>query len=293
MRDDLRTQIITRKQVKKYSAGMVFQNWLLSILILLMIITTLPIYRDTVFHVIGIIGGTLIKTPSSFVRWHINIGLVLLLVASVRIIIQTVKKQNNIVTKRPLKDFKGYVHSFFYLIGFARRMEQGGGDRYYGWQKMVYLALVYSVGLLGISGLVLLSMESEGVLRDVFLLTHVLSAGLFFIVLMFHIGINVRRHDLTELKCFFVTGRLPLWHVKKHHKIWYAELKEEMNRKDRKGKLKRIPQSSDPLADAIIKLVALDNFILKVDIAKKIAEKFRQNHNPMEIKRIIHISKEL
>jgi hypothetical protein len=214
-----------------------------------------------------------------------------LVFAVVKIIIHFDDEDNGLISKRPMRDFKAYIHSFFYLIGFARREEAGGGRKFYGSQKMVYLGLIYGIGLMGISGITMYLFSLPETVLGIFKLTHFLTAGFLFLVLGFHVLMTIKRHDLTELKCSYLTGKLPLWHIKKHHKIWYREIIVHERKYARYRSLKIPTKSKDQLAKAIQKLTDIETPGLPSKKAEKIAMDLRTNIKQEEIDYIIDTSK--
>jgi cytochrome b subunit of formate dehydrogenase len=239
----------------------------------------------------GIIGGLLFTTPSNFMYLHTIFGLLLILAALMQIILHSSTGKQGILMKRPFRDFKGFVHSLFYLIGFSKIEEHGGGEKYYGRQRMVFLALAYGIGLMAISGFALYAFSSQSVFRDIMILTHVLAAGLIYLVLLYHLAINIRKHDYTELQSSFVTGKLPLWHIKKHHKIWYHEiLKHEKAIVEQQVKY-RLQTQPDPVVEAIIDMAASDNIRIPDSVAEEMANRIKKNNDSSDVDSLIRYSK--
>ncbi len=270
---------------------MVAENWLFTIIILGVLITGLPLLRDVLYDFMGIYGGIILPTPSEFSFLHIVLGFILIIFGLLHIAIHSKDTKSELLIKKPINDFKIFFHSLFYLIGFAKREEMSGGERYNGRQRIVYLALVYTIGLLVISGVSMFIISGKGFFYSIYFFTHILSAILIILVLLFHLAINIRHHDSLALKCNFVNGKLPIWYIKKNHKIWYLKiLKHE--EKLAKQTIKPIKQkTTDPVAKAFIKLYSIDGIDLPADIAEKLAEKLRKNNNPKDIARFIEISK--
>ncbi|MCK5560824.1 MAG: hypothetical protein KAJ51_09540, partial [Thermoplasmata archaeon] len=179
----------------------------------------------------------------------------------------------------------------FYLIGFAKREAQTGGERYNGRQRVVYLALVYTMGLSAISGVSMYIIATEGFFLTMFKLTHILANTLIILVFLFHLAINIRHHDSVALKCSFATGKLPVWYIRKNHKIWFIEIQKHEKRlvKHKEKPMKIF--TKDPVAKAMIKMYSMDGINLSADVAEKLAEKFKKSNKPKDVARFIEISR--
>lgn len=241
----------------------------------------------------GIIGGLLFETPSMFLDWHQAFGLLLIIGALAHIAAHSLDKNKDILTKDPLRDFKTFLHSTFYLIGFAKREDLSGGGRYYARQRIVYISLVYTIGLAAISGFPLYIGTIEGSFSSMLKVTHILAGISIILILLFHLAINIRRHDLHELKCSFATGKLPLWHLKKHHKIWYFKI---LGRELRRVKRYEKPvhyKSKDPIARAIIEFYALNGINPTKEAIKAMIKNFKSDNDPEVVERFVELSKML
>lgn len=283
--------MIENGEVRKHRPIVVAENLSLTVILLGLLLFSLPLLRDVIYDKWGIYGGLLFKTPSNFSDLHIIFGFLLVIIGLIHVAVHFNDKKSGLLMKRPIKDFKGFLHSLFYLIGFAKREEQGGGDRYTGRQRVVYLGLVYTIGLSAISGVSLYIIPAENELTGIFSLTHVLSAILIILVLLFHLAINIRRHDSVALKCSFATGKLPLWHIKKHHKIWYLRIQKHEEKLVKKMTTRSKRKTSDAVAKAMIKMYAMDGIDLPAEAAEKLTKEFKQENKPKDIARFIEISK--
>ena len=139
----------------------------------------------------------------------------------------------------------------------------------------------------------LLTITLTYLFTEVFGIFYLLS---YFVVLcmvtLYHFLMNLRHHDGTTLKCSFFTGTLPLWYVKKHHKIWYLSLVKQEKRSVRdKLKLTGPVKTSDPVANAFIKMYALEGIVLPASDAEQFAAQFKKNSKPREIQKFVEISK--
>jgi hypothetical protein len=289
--DEPNQSLINNGRVRKHSKLVVFEIWLFTIIIFLLLIIALPLLRDFIYDFMGIYGDQLFETPELFFDLHIIIGFILTLVGILHIAIHAGAKKKEMLMKRPIKDIKAFFHSFFYLFGLSRTEEAGGGEKYSSRQRVVYLALIYNIGLLSISGITLYIISPTSEFAGMFKLTHIISAIFLVLILIFHFLINLRHHDGTALKCSYVTGTLPLGYIKKNHKIWFKTiLNHERNLTRRVIKQYQLLKTSDPVADAFIKMYALNGIALSVNDAEKLANKFKSSSNTKEIKKFIEIS---
>jgi hypothetical protein len=158
----------------------------------------------------------------------------------------------------------------------------------------VYPALGYNFGLSAISGIALLIISPGSEFVAMFKLTHVIAAIFIILILIFHFLINVRHHDAIALRCNFITGTLPLGYVKKHHKIWYkAVYKHERILARSEFKQRRWLKSSDPIADAFMKMYAIEGLAISVEDAERYAKRFKETSSQKDIKKFMEISKNI
>jgi cytochrome b561 len=265
----------------------VLENWLFLLIFIGLLITTLPMFRDVIYHVLGIHGGLLFPTPENYFNNHLFFGFLLIGVSLIQVFIHASNKDKKILMHQPVRDFKAYAHSVFYLFFMSSREQAGGGEKYYGRQRMVYLAMIYGIGLISVSGLYLYFMGTFGSIGSVLNLTHVLIAGFIYIVLAYHVALIVRNHDWVAFKCSFFTGKLPLWYIKKKHKIWYREILESEKKFIRLNDLKNKPHSPKPLTQAIIQFAENENVLLPAELAEVIAGKFQEAYDEEDLKRLI------
>jgi hypothetical protein len=285
--------LIKKGFIRKHKPIVIIENWLFTICLYFIIFTSILFLRDVIFEVFGIHGGIWVETPSNFVDIHQLFGFFLILVAILHIAAHSTGTNKDILSKDPIKDFKMFLHSIFYLIGFSKFEEPGGGDKYYSRQKIVYLSLAYTIGLSAMSGVILFLISSSSEIRGMFILTHIAAGVSIILILVFHLAINIRRHDLTALYCSFISGKLPLWHIKKHHKIWYYKILAHEKRRF-KGKAFRVKyKTSDPVARAIIKFYGIENINLEKTAILDLTKQFKKKNNPNDINRFVELSKVL
>jgi hypothetical protein len=283
--------MIENGEVRKHSPIVVAENWLFTIVLLILLFFAIPLLRDVIYGELGIYGGIIIPTPPNALSLHILLGFILIIIGFIHIATHAGQKKKELIMKYPLKDFKEFLHSLFYLIGFAKREAQTGGERYNGRQRVVYLALLYTMGLSAISGVSMYIIQTEGFFLTMFKLTHILANALIILVFLFHLAINIRRHDSVALKCSYATGKLPLWYIRKNHKIWFLEIQKHEKRLSKQVKKPTIIFTKDPVAKAMIKMYSMDGINLSADVAEKLAEKFRKSNKPKDVARFIEISR--
>lgn len=136
----------------------------------------------------------------------------------------------NIVSSNPKGDVKSFINSISFTFLLSNRRQIGEGGIYHRSQKILFLLFIYSIGLIIISGLLLYLEEflTEEAFKysmdNGFLITHILAVIIIIILVIILIANIVRKWDGVALKCMLITGKVPLWYVKKNHKLWYEEL---------------------------------------------------------------------
>ena len=182
-----------------------------------------------------------------------------------------------------------------YLIGLARR-EGYGSERFYGRQRIIYLALIYILGLTILTGL----LYYMNILSSDLAMVHVIPAGLSIMVLFFHFLITIRKHDTIALNCAFITGKLPRWYARKNHPIWYKKVMTE-----RESTLERLPHSiivqrnktliegGSDLTNAMLKFALLLNDCPDKENIKAITMELQATLPPDKLERIIELAEKL
>jgi thiosulfate reductase cytochrome b subunit len=282
-------------KIQMYSIVSIFEMWIFTIILATLIITGLFLLRDWFFLNFGIYGEKFISTPEPTQNIHIWFGFALAVLGLLHLAIHIFSKKKDILPKQTLRDFKGFLHSIIYLLGFARR-EEYGSERFNGRQKIVYIALVYILGLTIITGLII---YFELFANEVALL-HIIPAGLSGLVLLFQFFITIRKHDIIALNSAFISGKLPIWYIRKNHPIWYKKLKAE-----RKETIKKLPQSmtaksektsieeKDEVSNAVYKFALLINNSPEIKDIETYVKNLQSNLEKNELQRIIELSKEI
>jgi cytochrome b subunit of formate dehydrogenase len=130
-----------------------------------------------------------------------------------------------------INGFSGFFRSILYIVGFEKRLESGDVKKFYAYQRMSFVLLGFALWILIFSGVILFVNSSPdssinqtfiGSVRDL----HIIGSLLILLLMLYHIVITLRRFDKLAFTCMFIDGQLPLWYVKKNHKLWYKEIIE-------------------------------------------------------------------
>jgi cytochrome b subunit of formate dehydrogenase len=225
-----KNEIVNQNFIRKYSPLVVGEYWLFTIFLLGLLFTGIFLLRDFIYDFMGIYGDLLVETPANIITLHLIFAILFAITSIIYIIIHLNSKELGLLSNKPAKDFKAFLHSLFYLIKLSRREEPGGGDRYSGRQRIVYFALIYTIGLAAISGFLFRGITFNDELSEIFSFTHVFAVIFIILIFLFHVLITLRKHDWINLKCTYITGTVPLWYVKKHHKIWYKRILKQQKK---------------------------------------------------------------
>jgi len=282
-------------EIKMYRPITIIEMWAFTIILGILAISGLFLMRDWLFSNFGVYGNIFIPTPEGTQNIHIWSGFALIILGLLHVNIHIFSKKKDILPKQTLQDFKAFIHSGMYLIGLARNEDYGAPGRFYGRQKITYIALVYILGLTALTGLLLYI----NFLSHDLTIVHVISAGLSVMVLFFHFLITIRKHDMIALNCAFFTGKLPLWYVKKNNPVWYEQIMTE--RKTILEKLSNpvVAQTNknlivgNDLTNAILKFTLLTNSSPNIEDVKAFVDKLQANVHPDKLKRIIELAEEL
>ena len=284
-------------KIQMYKLTTIIEIWAFTLTIGVVAISGLFLMRDWLFLNFGVYGDKFIPTPEGIQDIHIWFGYVFAVLGLFHVIIHIFSNKKDILSKQTLLDFKGFLHSGMYLIGFARREEYRNTEgRFTGRQRIIYISLVYILGLTTITGLLYyLNFLPSGLS-----MVHVVPAGLSIMVLLFHFLITLRKHDSIALKATFFARKLPNWYVRKNHPIWYKELISK-----RKTNIRRSLSPTSSLVDKIsVKgnsdlINAVSKFILLLDenpdesAIKVITEELQKDHDQDELQRIIELADQL
>ena len=129
------------------------------------------------------------------------------------------------------KDLGGFIHSIYYIVFMVEKIQKTASHKFYGYQKITILLTIFALWMQIFSGLILFTDPLAGsTVHNIFyrplVLMHFLGAFLVLFLVIFHIAIIARRLDMYAIKSIFVNGRVPMWYVKKNHRLWYDEINE-------------------------------------------------------------------
>jgi cytochrome b subunit of formate dehydrogenase len=251
--------------------------------------------RDWLFLNFGVYGDKFILTPKGILNIHIWSSFIFVLLGLFHIGIHIFSRNKEILPIKTQQDFKSFLHSGLYLIGFARKEDYRTSGIFTGRQKITYIALVYILGLAAITGLLF---YFDLLLSDLELV-HIIPAGLSIMVLLFHFLITIRKHDLFALRCVFYDGKIPRGYARKKSPIWFKEIN-----KKRELTIRRIPnathhQSSNVLGgknnldNALLKFALLLNENPDKEDIKVITSRLKTMVSAEDLKRIIELAEEL
>ena len=288
--------LLSSDKIQIYKPVTIIEIWAFTIIILIVTISGLFLMRDWLFLNFGIYGDKFIPTPKGILNVHIWGSLIFILLGLIHLVIHIFSKNKEILPKKTLQDFKSFLHSGLYLIGFARQEDYRTSGRFSGRQKITYISLVYILGLTSITGLLFYF----NLFSNDLLLVHILPAGLSAMVLIFHFLITIRKHDFVGLRCAFIDGKIPHGYARKKSPIWFKEIK-----KKRETTINKIPYSlqfqvkniltegKNNLKNALLKFALLLNENPDEEDIKIITKRLETLVSPEELKRIIELAEEL
>ncbi len=226
-------------EVRKYNKITVLEHWLFMIAIFGLMATAFPVFLnwflpeiaifDVVFPTLPII--TLALGSMAFSIDHNLFGYLLVGLSIVHVVFHIGSKDNSIIiprTKDVKMELRSLIHSLFYFIGLFRSEESGGGEKIVARQRANYLLLLFSIGILVLTGLMLIIPPPENILTyHTIFSTHVLAATVSVLIILVHLAFVIRNHDLVSLKTIFVSGTVPLSYIKQKKLAWLKSLSKE------------------------------------------------------------------
>jgi len=222
--DGMGKAISNKSSVVGYSTRGIVENWLFTIVIAVLIFSMLFLLRDWLYATFGVYGKVYIPTPFGhdvMVYIHIAAGFAFIVLGLEHLIRYLRAKEKPLYPYKTGKDFGDFLHSGLYLLFMAQREVNGRQGKYNGRQRITYLAFVYIAGLACVTGLLYLF----GVLPHSLGFVHVLPGGLAFMVVLFQFLMILKNHDVVSAKAMFVSGKFPVWYIRKNKPLWYEELK--------------------------------------------------------------------
>jgi len=269
--------LLSSDKIQIYKPITIIEMWAFTLIIGIVAVSGLFLMRDWLFLNFGIYGDKFIPTPAGTLNIHIWFGFAFAVLGLFHLAIHIFSKNKDILPKQTLRDFKAFLHSGMYLIGFARREEYQASGRFSGRQRITYLALVYILGLATLTGFIYYT----DLLSPDLALVHILPAGLSIMVLLFHFLITIRKHDTVALRCAFIDGKIPRWYARKNNPIWY---------KEREATIDRVPR---PITSQTNDTSIEGESNLNAEDIEAITNKLQANVSPNELKRIIELAEEL
>jgi cytochrome b subunit of formate dehydrogenase len=288
--------LMSSDKIQIYKPLTIIEIWAFTIILFIVAISGLFLLRDWLFLNFGVYGDKFISTPKGILNIHIWSSLIFIILGLIHLVIHIFSKDKEILPEKTAQDFKSFLHSGLYLIGFARQEDYRSSGRFSGRQRIIYIALVYILGLAAITGVLFyINLLSDGLS-----LVHIIPGGLSIMVLLFHFLITIRKHDIVGLRCAFIDGKIPRGYARKKSPIWFKEIN-----KKREITIKKIPYSlqnqglnistedRNNLNNALLKFALLLNENPDEEDIKIITNRLKNLVSPEELKRIIELAEEL
>lgn len=282
-------------KIRIYHPITVVEIWVFTIVLGVMAISGVFLIRDWLYSNFGVYGRVFIPTPKITLDIHIWFGFLLIFLGFFHLVFHLLSKnKKDILPKRTSNDFKSFLHSGMFLIGLARRETYEKSIKFNGRQRIVYTALIYIVGLTIITGFI----YYINFISDDLALIHIIPAGFTIMVLLFHVLITIRNHDSIALKAAFLTGKLPIWYVRKNNTILYKKLRLKQKNKIQKhlSKIfsdKELSKQKSDLLDAVSKFFYLIDENPAENKIKIMAENLKSTLKTKELNRIIELADQL
>lgn len=210
------------RNIRIFGLDAVVINWLVLITLGMVTFTGIILLKEFIYHELDIFGGIWSYLPHFdwMVDAHVYSGMSLLGVGLLHILLNLKNEDKELLPKNPAKEIKGVIHSFMYILFLAKRDEMGSHGKYKGHQRLSYIMLVYIIGTIGLS---IILMQIEYIHEAGFLIHLALGVHLILIVL-YRALLHLRKRDTVHLKAYYLTGKLPEWYVRKYHYLWFRQL---------------------------------------------------------------------
>ncbi len=209
-------------EMERYGAEVIGVHWLFIIFLLPMLYTGLLLWRDWFaheFHIYGI--NYLFPSFEGMERIHLFTGLAVLTVGAAHLLTHWGQREKPILPKNVGVDVAASVQAIFYIFHLSPKPERGAGDKYKRNQRMTYIATVYVLSLCGLTAIPLM-LDWVNEMTEVM---HIV-AGLCLVFLAgYRILYLIRTHDGVAIKSIMYSGTMPEWYIKKHHFLWYRQVK--------------------------------------------------------------------
>jgi len=209
-------------EMERYGAEVIGVHWLFIIFIIPLLYTGLLLWRDWFtheFHVYGI--NYIFPSFEGMERLHMFAGFALLTVGAAHLLTHMGQKEKPILPKNVGVDVAASVQAIFYIFHLSPKPERGAGEKWKRNQRMTYIALIYVVALCGLTAVPLMF----NIFREMTLLMHIIAGLLLVFLSGYRILYLIRTHDKVAIRSIMSTGTMPEWYVKKHHFLWYRQVK--------------------------------------------------------------------
>ena len=225
------------EEVRKYKKITVIEHWLFLTAVFGLMATAFPNFLnwflpeiaifDVVFPTLPII--TLDLGSMAFSIDHYLFGYLLVGLSIGHVIYHLNTKDESLITSktRDMKmEFSSLIRSFFYFFGLFKTEDNGGGEKILARQRANYLSLLFTLGLLVLTGL-LLMFPVDFLSHHTIFATHILAACVSVVIIMVHLAFVIRNHDPVSLNTIFISGKVPLWYVKENKMAWFRSLSKK------------------------------------------------------------------
>ena len=215
--------------IRKYSSVAVIEHWLFFLLGIGLVLTAVPSFINSFLIELHIFDVS-VPTPFDSSSTHKMLGSILIIVSLFHVFYHSLKSDRQILSESPFRDFKEFLHSLLFMIGFARKETYLADEKFNSIHKVTYISLVYCGGLSLATGIILVldsPASNAKYLENGILLTHVITSIMIFFIVLYHIIINLRKKNWIGMKAIFLNKEIPGWYIKRHHRNWYDDLVNE------------------------------------------------------------------
>lgn len=211
-----------KRYIKIFGLDAVVINWLVLVFLAGVVFTGLVLFKEFLYEELDIYGGIWSYFPHFWwtLQVHIFSGFGLLTVGALHLLLNLRNEDVEIMPRNPAREIKGVIHTFMYIIFLAKRDEMGSHGKYKGNQRLAYISLVFILGALGTSAIIL-QIEFLG---EMSIIIHLVLGHMLVMLVMYRALLHFRKRDAVLFKAYFLTGKLPEWYVRKYNYLWYKEL---------------------------------------------------------------------
>jgi cytochrome b subunit of formate dehydrogenase len=221
-------------EIEKYTFPTILAHWMLIFSVTGLILTgAIPLINKVITY-LNLINITIPVVPYS-TTIHTPLGF--FLIFGILFVIFTHKINLQDIFSGKLSKLTGsFFRSFIFIIGFEKRLESGGAKKFYGYQKITFIFIMFSLWILMFSGVILyINTNPDASINQTFMgsvrTLHLIGTFLIIIMMIYHLIMTLRRFDGKSLRCIFIDGKLPLRYVKEKNRLWYDELTKNSAKK--------------------------------------------------------------